>query len=468
MSRRDVHMRQAFITAWITSVFFILHMQYALYYMTGALLLCLVTGILYEKDRNIWGSILIHFAIGFMPRCLGVLQILEGYPGNWTADRGYGEKEMMLELLEGGRNAFPEIIRQIRTAEHEITVHMFIWREDRIGTEIAREILAAADRGVKVTVEKDLYAVILEYAEESQRSLCHRPALTDRAGISILELVYNRELAGKKLITSRSSMYMQLKAHPGIAMMDSVRTYDHSKYFIFDRRVMILGGINIEDKEYDRDLKGRVYQDYMVKITGPDSVAQFLEKRKDPKKKSDLFLVNMKAPVRCFELKSGYMEIIDGARREISIMMAYFGPDKDILSGIKRALQRGVRVRILIPKNANFNDATNRLTVSRLQAYAKAPGSRCSGGLEIYMTEKMLHAKLLMNEQRVIIGSCNINRKSFTRLDELAVSVDNDDSPFAAEIRKSLEQAFRNAECVGARDRIRYNPVLAVLETVVM
>ena len=127
-----------------------------------------------------------------------------------------------------------------------------------------------------------------------------------------------------------------------------------------------------------------------------------------------------------------------------------------------------VRVRILIPKNANFNDATNRLTVSRLQAYAEAPGSGCSGGLEIYMTEKMLHAKLLMNEQRVIIGSCNINRKSFTRLDELAVSVDNDDSPFAAEIRKSLEQAFRNAECVGARDRIRYNPVLAALETVVM
>jgi membrane protease YdiL (CAAX protease family) len=50
--------------------------------MTGALVLCLVTGVLYERNRNIWGPVLIHFAIGFMPRCLGVLQILEGYPGN--------------------------------------------------------------------------------------------------------------------------------------------------------------------------------------------------------------------------------------------------------------------------------------------------------------------------------------------------------------------------------------------------
>ena len=83
-------------------------------------------------------------------------------------------------------------------------------------------------------------------------------------------------------------------------------------------------------------------------------------------------------------------------------------------------------------------------------------------------TENMLHSKLLMNERRIIIGSCNINRKSFTKLDELAIEVDNDDSPFAAEIRSSLEEAFQNAECVSTHNRIRYNLVLAALETAVM
>ena len=377
-------------------------------------------------------------------------------------------KEMKIELLEGGRKAFPEIIRQIRTAEQEITVHMFIWREDRIGTEIAGEIIAAADRGVKVTIEKDMYAVTLEYAEEAQRSLCHRPDLRDRFSISVLELLYNRELVRKRLRTSRSSLYMKLKEHPNIVMMDDARTYDHSKYYIFDRKVMILGGINIEDKEYYSDIKGRLYHDYMIKISDPEIVAEFLERKKDPQKKSDLFRVNMKKPVSCFELKSSYMEIIDGAERELCIMVAYFAPDKDILSAIKRALHRAVRVRILIPRNANYMDDMNKLTALKLFRYSESYGSVYSGSLEIFMTEKMLHSKLLLNERRIIAGSCNINKRSFTKLDELAVAVDNDDSPFAEEIRSSIREAFQSAECVSARGIISCNPVLAALETAVM
>ena len=172
----------------------------------------------------------------------------------------------------------------------------------------------------------------------------------------------------------------------------------------------------------------------------------------------------MKKPVSCFELKSSYVEIIDGAERELCIMMAYFAPDKDILSAIKRAVHRCVHVRILIPRNANFMDDMNRLTVSKLLRYS---GSH-SRKLEIYMTENMLHSKLLMSERCIIIGSCNINRKSFTKLDELAISVDNDDSPFAEEVRSSVGKSFRNAESVSTRGRISYHPILAALEAAVM
>ena len=61
------------MTAGLTGLFFaILHMNYPLYYLLGAGLLCFGTAYLYEKDRNIWGSVLIHFVIGFMPRALGL------------------------------------------------------------------------------------------------------------------------------------------------------------------------------------------------------------------------------------------------------------------------------------------------------------------------------------------------------------------------------------------------------------
>ena len=71
--------KESLLTMLITSLFFyILHVQYPLYYITGAFVLCFVTGIIYEKDRNIWGDIMVHFAFGFLPRCFGVLQIIGG------------------------------------------------------------------------------------------------------------------------------------------------------------------------------------------------------------------------------------------------------------------------------------------------------------------------------------------------------------------------------------------------------
>jgi Predicted metal-dependent membrane protease len=53
--RRKRSGKEVAIISCITALFFfILHVQYALYYMTGALLLCLITGLLYERDRNIY------------------------------------------------------------------------------------------------------------------------------------------------------------------------------------------------------------------------------------------------------------------------------------------------------------------------------------------------------------------------------------------------------------------------------
>ena len=71
--------KHSILTSLITAMFFfILHIQYPLYYMTGAFILCFFTGLLYERDRNIWGAVMIHIALGFLPRCFGVLQIIEG------------------------------------------------------------------------------------------------------------------------------------------------------------------------------------------------------------------------------------------------------------------------------------------------------------------------------------------------------------------------------------------------------
>ncbi len=57
----------------LTGLFFaVLHMNYPLYYLLGAGLMCALTGYLYERDGNLWGSVVIHFILGFLPRALGL------------------------------------------------------------------------------------------------------------------------------------------------------------------------------------------------------------------------------------------------------------------------------------------------------------------------------------------------------------------------------------------------------------
>ena len=361
-------------------------------------------------------------------------------------------------LLEDGKNTFPEIIRQIRAAKEKILVHMFIWREDRIGIEIAEELLAAADRGVSIIIEKDRYGLLFEYAEEAQRSLFHAPGFTDRLKICILESFYNRELFLNKLHTKRSELYWHLKNHPNIEI-DDRETRDHSKYYVFDDEVMILGGINIEDKEYYVDLRGRTYRDYMVKIDDPETISCFKRKISDPHSTCEQLKLN-RNDIGIREIKDGFVKLIDQAETELNIMMAYFAPDKEVVEAIERALGRGVKVRILLSKKANNVDDVNKLTAEKLLDDAQTN----KGDLKVYLSDHMLHAKLVMNEKTIITGSCNITPSSFYRLSEMDICVENDDSLFAGQVSSAVNENFNAAERVFAED-LNFNEFKAHIET---
>ena len=66
-----------------------------------------------------------------------------------------------LELLVGGRRAFPEILGCIEKAKTSLEINMFIWRDDEIGNRMAQAVVDAADRGVQVYISADRYGVVL-------------------------------------------------------------------------------------------------------------------------------------------------------------------------------------------------------------------------------------------------------------------------------------------------------------------
>lgn len=369
-----------------------------------------------------------------------------------------------LRLLVDGQEAFSEIIRCVRSAVDHIHINMFIWRDDAIGNRLAEELLRAADRGVRVVIVKDRYGIICEYCEETQRSFFHkRPTLTEKIKIKALEAIYNRDLLRNPPLAAESALYRSFTAHPNIQILSDRYRYDHSKFYIFDNAVLILGGINVEDKENGRDRLGRVYRDYMVEIRDKALVERFLYRRAhpEPDRADDMFGVNLKVPRRSFEIEERYLDLIGRADRQLTIMMAYFSPEKRFLEAIRAAVDRGTAVRILAPARANFTDDTNKRTLKRL-------AGREGTGPALFLSDKMVHAKLLMSEKEISLGSCNITKKAFRQLNELNLFVPNDDSAFAGAVRESVEATIREARPVTGRAMLKHHGMLALLERILM
>ncbi len=369
-----------------------------------------------------------------------------------------------ITLLCDGQEAFPEIISCIRNAERSIEINMFIWRDDEIGKTMARELLQAADRGVSVNITKDRYGIACEYCEEDQTSFFHtRPTLYEQLTIRILEILYNPDLTRKEEYGKTEPLAASMKEHPNIHISCEKVRKDHSKHYIFDDEILIFGGINIEDKENGKDRSGRFYRDFMVKLCGTEYVQAF-RKQKEGTGNSELFAVNVKSPIQVFELKERYLELIRNARETLTIVMPYFSDMEPFQQEIKNAAGRGVTVRILIPKKSNFNDDNNKHAMMHLWRYAKQENK----DLKIYLSSDLTHAKLMISESMISVGSCNITENAFKELDEANLFHANDDSIFACRAEERTEQLIQNAEEVTEKAQLSCSRIRAKMERLVM
>ena len=365
-----------------------------------------------------------------------------------------------ITLLVDGKNAFPEIIRCIDNAKASIKINMFIWRDDSIGNKIAKAVLDAADRGVRVYISVDRYGVVLEKCEEAKKSFFHKKqTVSEAAKICFLELLYPKNGRPGKVKDEYSELYERLTAHPNIEIHADEFKADHSKYYIIDDEILFMGGINIEDKEDGADISGRVYGDYMVKLCSKAYVDGFREKLRTGKNTlKDLFFgVNLKTPDRRFEMELLYLNLISEAKTELHITMAYFSPLNKFTKEIIAAHERGVHVTLIIPKQANFQNDSNMKTIRKLL-------EATNGQIAVYLSPRMLHTKLVMNDAYVSLGSTNITKKAFTQLNELNLFVRRSDSAFEKTLVSSIENDMQGAQRVSDAREITYNRLMAFME----
>ncbi len=380
-----------------------------------------------------------------------------------SADAVPSTSSTSITLLVNGSQAFPAIIECIENARSSIYVNMFIWRDDQIGNELAQKLLEAADRGVQVTVSKDTYGSVCEHAEESATSFFHKKlSLTEIIKVDTLKMLYDPARIPNARDTE-STLYQKFMGHPHINTQADVFKADHSKFWIFDDEILILGGVNVEDKENGSDMSGRQYEDFMVKMEGKSYVDALMKARsegitRDEQTSPYYFGVNRKMGKNSvFQMENLYLDLINSSQDELTIVMAYFSPLRNFTDAILAACNRGVSVRIIIPSHANFQDDSNKKTARYLFTKSDAQ-------IEIYLSPKMLHTKLLMNEQTVTFGSSNITKKAFHQLDELNLFADSSWGTLYQEIRQQVERTIEEADVVTDVKELRYNWLLAWLE----
>jgi len=303
-----------------------------------------------------------------------------------------------LTLLVDGREAFEKTLAAIDVATQAIHVQTFIWKDDRIGRQVVSSLKAAAQRDAAVTVRKDMVGTVFELGD----LLAGKPSpVFTRAG---------------------------LKHFPGVdVQLDPFGDTDHSKYFIMDHSLVILGGMNIADEYHTQ------WHDYMACIEGQAWTRAFEERvlKGGPWPAEAPFVVTVNDR-KATEIQTALVEMIDHAAETLIIEQAYFSAGA-ILAAVQRAARRGVQVDIVLPSEPDTHGPANRVTINRLLASALGPK------LRIFFYPGMSHAKVaLADGVLAAVGSANLTPRSMWSSKEIVLFAHG--RPEDAFIRKLCDQ----------------------------
>lgn len=318
-----------------------------------------------------------------------------------------------------GHEMFACMIEAIRGAASSIRMEMYIYEESGPGRAVLAELAAAALRGVDVQV------------------------LVDAFGSSTLRLSFWDPLIHSG---GRFHWFNPLS-------LRSLGIRNHRKLLVVDNKLSIIGGFNIAD-EYVGDGVRQGWRDLGIRIDGEIacdlsesfdtlfavgglSLLPFARLRKSHQRKkirrgtASLLLC---APGRGRGEFERELTSDINAASDIQIVAAYFLPPPRVRWALRRAAIRGARVRIILPSKSD-------VPVSQLASRSYYQ-SLMRVGIELFEYQpQILHAKLVILDNAVHVGSANLDRRSFRINYELMVRFD---SPEVAEQARNVFEDMRS------------------------
>lgn len=348
-----------------------------------------------------------------------------------------------IQLLWKGPESFETIFSAIKNAEKIICLEFYIFRNDETGNELAKLLKQKNREGVKVYLLYDHFGSF-----GTPRSFWK-----------------DMRNAGIKIRASRPFKWT--------SPFNYVHR-DHRKLIVIDSKKAFTGGLNIanEYRGFHLRAKGKGWRDTGIMLEGPivnelfetfkkwwyiwggekiDTEIQQNRETGFPKNHKILggnstetgipvipIFVNSAKGRRRMRRLLYYS--INHSRKSVTLTTAYFTPSRRMVETLENAVNRGVRVRLLVPGISDVPAASyaGRAFFARL----------LKTGVEIYTyAGEILHAKTyIFDDCWSIIGSTNLDFQSLRYNDEGNIGIL--DVGFTKKINAVFEEDLKNSTTI--------------------
>ena len=307
-----------------------------------------------------------------------------------------------VKLLKSGEEKFNYLLEDIKKAKHHIHLEYFNFRNDSIAN-LTFEILGQkAKEGVEVR------------------------AIFDAFG----NFSNNRPLKKKHLKEIRENGIEIVKFDPfKFPFINHAFHRDHRKIVVIDGKVGYTGGMNIADYYINglpeigewRDMHARIEGESVQELqkiflrmwkksTGEEINGQiYYPNNEDTLKiyeQENIAIVDRHPTKTSKVMRRVYAKAIETANNKVQIINPYFTPTNIITKAIKKALEKGVKVEIMIPGKSDIKFTPDA-------AFYIANKLRKEGADIYIFNGGFHHSKIMMIDSiYCTVGSTNLNSRS--------------------------------------------------------
>jgi len=298
-------------------------------------------------------------------------------------------------LYTEGDDLYDTMLSEISRARSQVLLESYIFAGDEVGDRFAAALCARAQAGVEVRLLVDAAGSFGRFPRALERRLRD-------TGVTVRRFHrwqwrnpwrYNRR--------------------------------DHRKLMVVDGAAAFIGGFNIHRESSRRVYGPRRWRDTHVRLTGDAAAharalfeAFWCGERGLPDVGQDAATVLLPNHTRQCRYRLGcvYDAVFGRARTSLDLATPYFVPSRRLRTALQRAAQRGVRVRLLVPRVSD-------VAVARW-AGAAATAEMLGHGIQVFeYLPRMLHAKTAVADGSwAVLGTANLDHRSVFLNYELVVA----------------------------------------------